>query len=54
MFAAFGTISWDYAWFLFVLGLAATIVGQFGAPRCLLCCLLLPHWVALYIYLYLS
>ena len=30
MFIAFGTLQWDYAWFLFVLGLASTVVGQFG------------------------
>ena len=30
MFMAFGTLTWDYAWYLFVLGLAATVVGQFG------------------------
>ena len=30
MFMAFGTLTWDYAWFLFVVGLAATVVGQFG------------------------
>eukprot|EP00981_Chlorochromonas_danica_P007447 scaffold1754_cov180-Ochromonas_danica.AAC.3 len=30
MFIAFGTLTWDYAWFFFILGLAATVVGQFG------------------------
>jgi uncharacterized membrane protein YfcA len=30
MFIAFGTLTWDYAIFLFVLGLLATVVGQFG------------------------
>ena len=30
MFIAFGTLTWDYAWFLFIVGLAATVVGQFG------------------------
>lgn len=30
MFIAFGTLTWDYAMFLFVLGLLATVVGQFG------------------------
>lgn len=30
MFYAFGTITWDYAWFLFVVGLITTTVGQFG------------------------
>ena len=30
MFIAFGTLTWDYGIFLFVLGLAATVVGQFG------------------------
>eukprot|EP01031_Cornospumella_fuschlensis_P035721 gene35721-43322_t len=30
MFVAFGTLTWDYAWFFFILGLAATVVGQFG------------------------
>lgn len=30
MFVAFGTLQWDYAWFLFVLGLVSTVVGQFG------------------------
>lgn len=30
MFVAFGTLTWDYGIFLFVLGLAATVVGQFG------------------------
>lgn len=30
MFVAFGTLTWDYAWFLFVVGLFSTIIGQFG------------------------
>lgn len=30
MFIAFGTLTWDYAIFLFILGLLATVVGQFG------------------------
>lgn len=30
MYIAFGTLQWDYGWFMFVLGLAATCVGQFG------------------------
>jgi hypothetical protein len=30
MFVAFGTLTWDYGMFLFVLGLLATVVGQFG------------------------
>ena len=30
MFIAFGTLTWDYAWFLFVVGLVTTTVGQFG------------------------
>lgn len=30
MFIAFGTLTWDYAWYFFVLGLVATVVGQFG------------------------
>ena len=30
MFLAFGTITWDYAWFLFVVGLVTTAAGQFG------------------------
>lgn len=30
MFIAFGTLTWDYAWFLFVVGLLATVVGQYG------------------------
>jgi hypothetical protein len=30
MFIAFGTLTWDYAWFFFVVGLLATSVGQFG------------------------
>ena len=30
MFIAFGTLIWDYAWFLFVVGLIATTVGQYG------------------------
>jgi uncharacterized membrane protein YfcA len=29
-FVAFGLLTWDYGWFLFVVGLAATAVGQFG------------------------
>jgi uncharacterized membrane protein YfcA len=29
-FIAFGLITWDYAWFLFVIGLMATAIGQFG------------------------
>lgn len=30
MFVAFGTLTWDYAVFLFVVGLVTTSVGQFG------------------------
>ena len=30
MFIAFGTLKWDYAIFLFTVGLVATAVGQFG------------------------
>lgn len=30
MFIAFGTLTWDYAWFFFVLGLLSTVVGQYG------------------------
>ena len=30
MFIAFGTLTWDYAIFLFILGLLATVVGQYG------------------------
>ena len=30
MFMAFGTLQWDYAWFLFFVGLVTTAVGQFG------------------------
>lgn len=30
MFIAFGTLTWDYAWFLFVVGLITTTIGQFG------------------------
>jgi len=30
MFMAFGTLQWDYAWFLFTVGLIATAIGQFG------------------------
>ena len=30
MFVAFGTLKWDYAWFLFFVGLTTTMVGQFG------------------------
>ncbi len=29
MFIAFGTLKWDYAWFLFFVGLITTCVGQF-------------------------
>ena len=29
MFIAFGTLKWDYAWFLFFVGLVTTCVGQF-------------------------
>lgn len=29
-YMAFGLITWDYAWFLFVVGLISTAVGQFG------------------------
>lgn len=29
-YVAFGILIWDYGWFLFVLGLGATLVGQFG------------------------
>ena len=30
MFMAFGTLKWDYAWFLFLVGLSTTAIGQFG------------------------
>ena len=30
MFIAFGTLKWDYAIFLFIVGLTTTAVGQFG------------------------
>ena len=30
MFVVFGTLQWDYAWFLFFAGLLSTIIGQFG------------------------
>ena len=30
MFIAFGTLKWDYAWFLFFIGLICTAIGQFG------------------------
>jgi len=30
MFIAFGTITWDYAWFLCIVGLITTFIGQFG------------------------
>eukprot|EP01038_Epipyxis_sp_PR26KG_P005986 gene5986-8243_t len=30
MFIAFGTLTWDYGIFLFIVGLLATIVGQYG------------------------
>jgi uncharacterized membrane protein YfcA len=30
MFIAFGTLIWDYAWYLFILGLVTTSIGQFG------------------------
>lgn len=30
MFIAFGTLTWDYAWYFFFMGLIATVVGQFG------------------------
>ena len=30
MFVAFGTLTWDYAWFLFIVGLVTTSIGQFG------------------------
>jgi uncharacterized membrane protein YfcA len=30
MFIAFGTLTWDYAWYFFVISLLATIVGQYG------------------------
>ena len=30
MFMAFGTLQWDYAWFLFGVGLVTTAIGQFG------------------------
>eukprot|EP01035_Chromulina_nebulosa_P017923 gene17923-23544_t len=30
MFIAFGTLTWDYAIFLFIVGLITTVVGQFG------------------------
>lgn len=29
-YMAFGILIWDYGWFLFVLGLAATLIGQYG------------------------
>ena len=28
-FIAFGTLTWDYAWFLFAFGLVATCVGMY-------------------------
>eukprot|EP00605_Chrysophyceae_sp_TOSAG23-4_P000079 GSChrysophyteH1.ASY1.ANO1.81.1 assembled CDS len=31
MFIAFGTLKWDYAWFLFFVGLITTCVGHIGA-----------------------
>lgn len=30
MFIAFGTLQWDYAIYFFIIGLIATIIGQFG------------------------
>ena len=30
MFMAFGVLQWDYAWFLFFVGLITTAIGQFG------------------------
>jgi hypothetical protein len=30
MFITFGTLTWDYAWYLFFVGLITTTVGQFG------------------------
>lgn len=30
MYISFGVLTWDYAWFLFVVGLITTTVGQFG------------------------
>ena len=30
MYVSFGMLTWDYAWFLFVVGLVTTTVGQFG------------------------
>ena len=30
MYISFGMLTWDYAWFLFVVGLITTTVGQFG------------------------
>lgn len=30
MFIAFGTLTWDYAIFLFIVGLITTVIGQFG------------------------
>jgi uncharacterized membrane protein YfcA len=30
MFVAFGTLTWDYACFLFIFGLVSTAIGQFG------------------------
>lgn len=29
-YIAFGILIWDYGWFLFILGLGATLVGQYG------------------------
>ena len=29
MFIAFGTLTWDYAWFLFIVGLITTTLGQY-------------------------
>jgi uncharacterized membrane protein YfcA len=30
MFIAFGLLKWDYGWYFAIVGLAATVVGQFG------------------------
>ncbi len=30
MFIVFGTLQWDYAWCLFIVGLLSTTIGQFG------------------------
>jgi len=30
MYVAFGTLTWDYAVFMFILGLVSTVIGQFG------------------------